>query len=108
MKQTRAAKYGKNLGVWIEHTISALPEEQQEEYASRFCQELRTYSFQPRKNGTPPNEGCVHELSDLAVIDLKNPEHFAKLVKEGIHLMYQKGTAGRVFTSLLGYLQKTH
>jgi hypothetical protein len=104
MKETRAGKYGRNLAIWINHTIEEMPEGKREDYRARFLTELKTYSFRPRKNGQPCNEGCVHELSDLAEIEISNPEHLAMLVKEGVHLMYQKETSARVFEALKKYL----
>jgi hypothetical protein len=57
-----------------------------------------------RKKGEAPNEGCTYELSDIVDIDMNQPEHLARLVKEGIHLMYQKQTAARVLAVLQDYL----
>ena len=74
-------------------------------YRARFLDELKTYSLKSRKNGQPRNEGCVHELSDLVDINLNNPEEFARLVKEGIHLMYQKQTSAKVLAALQEYLK---
>jgi len=104
MKETRAGKYGRNLAIWIGHTIERIPKEEREGYKTRFLEELKTYSLTPRKNGQPRNEGCVHELSELEKVDPGNPEHLARLVKEGIHLMYQKDTSSRVLDALQKYL----
>lgn len=101
MPGTRAGKYGKYLAMWINFTIDSMPLD----YRTRFLSELRTYSFEPRKNGEAVNSGCVHELDDLADADITNPEHLAKIVKEGIHLMYQKQTARKVMGSLLEKLK---
>jgi hypothetical protein len=100
MAETRAGKYGKFLGAWVEHTIDSQPEELRKQYTDQFLAELATYSLVSRRNGEPVNEGCVHELRDVSKIDFDNPIHLALLVKEGIHLMYQKGTAGRVLEAL--------
>lgn len=105
MKEIRTIKYAKNLAIWIDYTIDTLPENLRNKYRTRFLDELSTYSFKPRKKGHPRNEGCVHELSDLANVDISNPEHFAKLVKEGIHLIYQKQTSARVLAALQEYLK---
>ncbi len=105
MKETRTGKYGRNLAVWIDYTIDTIPENLRNEYRARFLDELSTYSFKPRKNGQPRNEGCVHELSGLADVDISNPEHFARLVKEGVHLLYQKQTSARVLAALQEYLK---
>ncbi len=104
MKETRPSKYGKNLAIWINHTIDTMPIEKRKNYKTEFIEELRIYSFEPRKNGQPPNQGCVRELTDITEIDISNPKDLAKLVKEGIHLMYQKQTAASVINSLLEYI----
>lgn len=105
MKDTRAGRYGVNLGILIEYTINTIPEDVKEEYKTRFMTELNKYSIMPRIKGEPKNEGCVHELSDLLKVDITNPEQFAKLVKEGIHLMYQKNTSSKVLIALNEYLR---
>lgn len=105
MKETRAGKYGRNLAIWIDYTIDTMPENSRGDYRARFLEELSTYSLKPRKNGQPRNEGCVHELFVLASVDLSNPEDFARLVKEGVHLMYQKQTSARVLDALQEYLK---
>lgn len=104
MYETRAGKYGRNLATWVNHTIAGIPKSQREDYRAKFLQELKIYSFSPRKKGRPRNSGCVHELKDVDKCDVRNPEDLAKLVKESIHLMYQKQTAARVMKSLLDYL----
>jgi len=105
MTETRAGKYGRNLANWIDFTIDMIPETFRKEYRERFLEELSSYSLKPRKNGQPSNEGCIHELSDLVNVEISNPEQFAKLVKEGIHLMYQKQTSSRVLERLQKYLR---
>ncbi|MDP1729115.1 MAG: hypothetical protein Q8L27_02850 [archaeon] len=70
-------------------------------YRRKFLNELQTYCLEPRKERMPPGNGCVCELEDLEKINLDNPQQLAKLIKEGIHLMYQKQTARRVLYSLL-------
>jgi len=104
MEETRAAKYGRYLSMWIRQTIDSVPEEQRNNYRESLVTELRTYSFEPRKKGTPKNSGCIRELIDMAEMDVRDPVHLARLVKEGVHLMYQKGTASRVMRSLLDNL----
>lgn len=105
MKEARAGKYGRNLASWIDFTIDTIPKAQRDDYRARFLKELSRYSLKPRKKGQPHNEGCVHELSDIVDVDISNPEHFARLVKEGIHLMYQKQTSARVLDALQEYLK---
>jgi len=108
MGSTRAGRYGQNLAIWISDTLNtktaSLSEKQGKTYRARFLNELKSYSLEPRKAGQPRNSGCVHELSDISVVNIDNPEQFARLIKEGIHLMYQKQTSARVLEALLKYL----
>jgi len=61
--------------------------------------------LKPRRNGQPRNEGCIHELSNLTKVEINNPKHFARLVKEGVYLMYQKQTSAKVLDALQEYLK---
>ena len=97
MSETRAGKYGRNLAVLLCCVLESKPES----YRKRFLNELQTYSFEPRKQGMPLSSGCVKELESIEQVDLDNPRHLARLVKEGIHLMYQKQTARRALYALL-------
>jgi len=108
LRETRGAKYGRGLGVLIGYTIQSIPASEREEYRLTFYDELRNFSFEPRKEGTPVNKGCVQELSDIVDVDILDPVHFAKLIKEGIHLMYQKNTARKVFDALLENLTEKY
>jgi len=101
MGETRGGKYGRNLAIWVAHTFQTIPDEGRINYKKRFMEELRTYSLKPRKKGSPRNAGCAHELEGIEDVTINNPKEFARLVKEGIHLMYQKQTAARVLKSLL-------
>ena len=100
MKEGRHKKYARNLAILIDYVISTIPEEQREEYRKSFLEELEDYDFTPRKKGEPRNRGCVWELNDLDSVDIENPEHLARLIKEGIHLMYLKPTAKRMLDTL--------
>lgn len=54
------------------------------------------------KKGAARNPSDVGELRTIFHFDIiKNLEHLGKLIKEGLHLMYQKGTAKSVLDSLL-------
>ena len=90
--------------MWVRHTIGMIPEEERDSYRSRLVDELRKYSFQARKKGEPPNRGCVYELDGTDEIDMDDPCDLGKLIKEGIHLMYQKRTAAKVLDSLIDNL----
>jgi len=105
MKERRGAKYGKFLADWINATIESISYPlTSEEYKLKFIKELKNYSFKRRKKGEQRNDGCVWELENIGNLNLSNPEHFARLVKEGIHLMYLKPTSERVIKSLLDNL----
>jgi len=95
--ETRAGKYGRLLAVWIEYTISTLPNSS---YRTAFLEELKKYSYKPRKKGEPRNEGCISELDRVSELKIQNPVHLAKLVKEGLHLMYHKKTSANTHSSL--------
>lgn len=108
MDEGRFSKYGRNLGRWINYTIiNNIEEEKRESYKHDFLRELKKYSFEPRKRGEPKNSGCVHELEKIVNVDVTNPMEFAKLIKEGIHLMYLKSNSKRTFAGLLEELSKT-
>ena len=100
MVEGRVRKYGRNLAIMINHVISTLPGNQREDYKRKFLQELDNYDFSPRKKGEPRNKGCTWELDNIEEIDMENPEDFARLIKEGAHLMYLKPTARRFFKAL--------
>jgi hypothetical protein len=102
-RETRGGKYGRNLALLVNYTIRTVTqsEKDRQAYRERFVAELKRFSFETRKKGAPVNSGCVRELDGMEEIDMRDPEQLAKLIKEGIHLMYQKGTAKKVMTSLL-------
>ncbi len=105
-REIRAKRFGEAYGMFLDHVIDTIiPEERRRDYRKRFLSELKTYSFKPRRNGEPRNEGCVFELEGIGELDISNPEHLAKLVKEGLHLMYQKNTSRHAFDGLLDALE---
>jgi len=101
MEETRATKYGRFLAKMLNQFMHAIPTEYRWEYKTKFIQELKNYSFETRRKGSPINSGCVKELEQFGEYEHKNPELTARIIKEGIHLMYQKSTAKRVLESLL-------
>ncbi len=107
MYDTRSGRYGENLAIWINWTINAMPEPERESYKHSLIAELKTYSLKPRKKGSPPNEGCKKELDAIKQCSIDNPVDLAKLVKEGIHLMYQKQTSARVIEALINTLESS-
>ncbi len=74
-------------------------------YLNRFLSELQNFSFEGRYKGESRNLGCVKELEEIVSPDLWNPEVFAKMIKEGLHLMYQKDTQKRILNGLVDKLK---
>lgn len=102
MKETRGGRYGRLYAGLLNHVIDVLDADGR--YRRAFLDELQSYCLKPRKKGEPKNKGGVSELEDMAELDASNPRELARVVKEGIHLMYQKDTARRVLYSLLNNL----
>ncbi len=102
--ESRGGKFGRNYAALVRYVIDDRPVGERDRYRASFLEELETYSFEPRKKGLPENSGCVWELNEIDEINLSNPVEFAKLVKEQLHLMYQKKTTKRVFDSLIRHL----
>lgn len=105
MKETRFGKHGRFLATWIDYTINTLLEDRRAEYKTRFLEELKTYSFEKRKKGEPENSGIVRELDGIDELDVTNPIHLARFVKEGYHLNYQKDSTRRKHESVLKELE---
>ena len=103
MGETRAGKYGRNLALLVGFVIGGFDDKN---YREKFISELKGYSFERRKKGEGRNSGCVYELDGLETVEINNPEQLARLVKEGIHLMYQKNTAQKVFNALVVGLER--
>lgn len=103
VEETREEKYGRNCAASVNQIIKLAfcSEGYRQLYRERFVAELEEFSCETRKKGTPANSGCVRELDGVEEVDIKNPEQMARLIKEGIYLMYQKSTAKRVIGSLL-------
>jgi len=100
-RKPRATKYGEFYALVANYIIQTIPVENQRPYAAQLIKELKKYSLKPRPKGTPRNEGCVHELEDIVLFDIRDPKHFARFIKEGIHLMYLKPTAKRVLEAII-------
>lgn len=62
-------------------------------YRENFFEEFNNYSDKGRKRGEPENEGCVRELENIEEIDIENPVHLAKWLKEHLQTKYQKRNA---------------
>lgn len=103
-RETRGGKFGRNYAIVVNHVIDSRPVNERENYRASFLEELGTYSLEGRKKGAPKNSGCVRELEGLESIDIGDPVQLAKLVKEQMHLMYQKNTTRLVFDSLIANL----
>ncbi len=91
--ETRAGKYGRNLAVLVSYAARG-----DKEYLEKFLRELRKYSLQPRKKHE--EKVTTYELTNIETINPENPKQLARLIKEGLHLMYQKQTAKRVLKAL--------
>ena len=102
--EARTVRYARFLAEFYSCFFELIDPENKE-YKKRFLLELRNYSDVPRKRGEPRNEGCVRELEGIE-FDATNPEHAAKLLKEGLHLMYQKQTSKRVLDCLIENLNR--
>ena len=99
--ETRGGKFGRNYSVVVNYVIDSRPVSEREGYRVSFLEELKTYSLEGRKKGNPENAGCNWELGSFESVNIEDPVQFAKLVKEQMHLMYQKRTTKRVFDSLI-------
>jgi hypothetical protein len=106
-KETRFGKLGRFTATMVNYIIGTLPEEQRNEYKSRFIAELKTYSFKGKKKEEPKNEGCVYELEDLERLDMNNPEELARTVKEHAHGMFQKNNSKNYIVALLKDLEES-
>jgi len=95
LMETRAGKYGRFLAEFVLSYVRGLPERVRGDYERRFLVEFNNYSDVPRKEGEPVNAGCVYELLNMGSFDSGNPEQLARVMKEGLHLMYQKQTSRR-------------
>ncbi len=102
MGETRAGKYGRNLAVLISYVLR----EFDGDYIRRFNSEIRRYSLKGRKRSERKNSRKDYELNGIEEVDIENPEHLARLVKEGISLMYQKDTAKRTLSAFFSSLEK--
>jgi len=107
MKQNRGAELGKCIAVCVNYLIDTLPKAQRENYKDRFTDELKKYSFVPKRRDEPPNAGCVYELEDIVnKFDPQDPKHFAKVCKEIAHWRYNKAAAASFLNSILDCLQQ--
>ena len=107
MKKDRGANLGKCVAYIFNYLISTLPENQKENYRHRFIDELKKYSFVPKRRDEPPNAGCVYELEDIVnKFNPQDPKHFAKVCKEIAHWRYNKAAAASFLNSILDCLQQ--
>lgn len=104
MREARSTKYGRFLAYFINNFIESVPENRS--YKERFLREVLTYSDKPRKRGEKRNEGCNNKLKTIENFNSLNPEYLARLIKEGLHLMYQKQTSKRVLEKFIEELER--
>ena len=107
MKQNRGAELGKCIASCVNYLINTLPDAQRENYKDRFIDELKKYSFTPKRKDEPPNAGCIYELEDIVnKFDPQDPKHLAKVCKEIAHCRYNKAAAASILNSILGNIQQ--
>ena len=104
IKETRAGKYGRNLAVLLNYVLDSLPADRK--YRKAFLNELQNYCLEPRRKEAPRNRQDVCELERILEVNPQNPRELARLVKEGIHLMYQKQTSARVMQSFMRVMKE--
>jgi hypothetical protein len=102
---------GERLGKYIAKSINqfADPEFQKvvkdPSYKQRFI-EIMKIPFEPRQQGQPNPKQNISTLEDIPYEEfhIKNPEHYAALLRERGHMKYNANTANRVRISLLDNL----
>ena len=97
MEESKEAKYGTGIALWINDTIDRLPEPQRGIYRRVVIQELRAYSFEEKRRN--PNF-----LAGIREVDIHGPKNLAKLVKQGLYLIESEQSFARVLNSLLEHL----
>ena len=66
---------------------------------------LETFAVMPRRRGEP--NGNTSELAGEKDVDIRNsPEDLVKIIREGLHLLYQKDTSARVLGAALRELKR--
>jgi hypothetical protein len=103
-KETRAGRYGRALASWINHTIETIPEAERSDYRRKVMERLSTFAVVPRKRGEA--NGNKSELIEIGEINVRNGEDLARTILEGVHLMYQEKTAGKVMNAVLEKLNE--
>ena len=89
MKETKAGKYGRNLAIIIKYAIKgAIPKRARKQYREAIAQEISNWRF-------------ADEFSDIDEMDITNPRHVGKLIKQGANLMYNKNTGKNALDALL-------
>jgi NDP-sugar pyrophosphorylase family protein len=89
MRETRGGHYGGNLAILIRYVFNTIPEDKRDSYKKEFFKELGDFS------------NNAHELKDIDLVDVNKPCELAKLVKESLHLMYQKNTSNNALDGFL-------
>lgn len=103
-KENRTERYGRALANWINFTIGSIPETEKTVYRQTVIEGLENFAVVPRKRGEPNGNSC--ELEGMEEIEIRNPENLVKIIREGIHLMYQKDIARRVVKATLQELKR--
>ena len=103
MSETRYGKLGRFDAELINKIVNLLylDEISRRNYKNAFLDEFNKYSNVGRKKWEPLNEGCVWELKEVSVIDIRNPREVARWLKEHQHTKYQKQNVERERKSFL-------
>ena len=88
MRETKAGKYGRNLAVIINYIIGTMPEKIRRNYRQRLAKEVSDWRFND-------------ELEGIDEIEITNPGHLGRLIKQSANLMYNKNTGKNALDALL-------
>lgn len=75
---TRSGLYGRYLGMMVNYIVENQDEMEKEEYRQKVVEEIK--EFDPKDS--------ERELREIEKFEVEEPEDLAKVVKEGMHLMY--------------------
>jgi hypothetical protein len=93
MAETRAEKFGTNLGIIVLGLSESLNVKARDPYLTEVLGGVARYSLMRRKKGSLPNRGSRHSMQDIERIDTTNPLHVAEFVKYCFDMTYNKTRA---------------
>ena len=70
--------------------------EEKQKYLEDLEDKLTEYSFKPRRQGDPENEGTRDWLAGIDNAHPSDPANYACWIMQGWNFCYQKQTAGRI------------